>query len=332
MSLMDNFDWDLIFKSLEGNVSPEERNRIDELIQSNPDIKKEIARLRKIWDTPDTVLPKPDVEQALADVLAKAELHPQRLPFGFPAAFSKFIKIAAVLIIASVITFFLFRQKDNTLFKQTAVKNGARETVVLSDNSKIILDSGTILRFKERFDKNKREVFLNGEGYFEVTPDSERPFIIYADHAVVTVLGTKLNIRSWKGSEKVTAAVLDGTVSFRSAKDKDHGADVILQKNQLSTLEKNKKPSMPETINPEKYLKWLRREMYFANTPLREVLDQVERWHSLDISLSDASPASNRITIFIENKPIEDILELIALVNNFKYVCEGSRIIFSPKE
>ncbi len=129
MSLTDNSDWDLILKSLEGNMSPEEKNRIDELIQADPGIEKEFSLFRKIWNTPGTALPKPDVDKALANVLAKADAQADKdaalsaglakgktqtqfLLFKFPAAFSKFIKIAAVLLIALTIAFFLFLKTD----------------------------------------------------------------------------------------------------------------------------------------------------------------------------------------------------------------------------
>ncbi len=116
---------------------------------------------------------------------------------------------------------------------------------------------------------------------------------------------------------------------MRPANKTERMNEVILKKNQLGILEKDKTSAAAQTFDPDKYLTWLRREMHFKNTPLREVLDQVERWYNLKITLSDNSYASNRITILIENKPIEDILELISLVNNFEFEREGNQIIFS---
>jgi len=341
---MADFDWDLILKNLKGNASPEEEIKINEMIRSNPSLQNEIDQLKKIWEVPDTDLPKPDVDKALADVMEKAEIssaeHAQpaskskrrgRL-FYITAGYTGIMKIAAILLAALTIAYFIYQQKDDSLFKQIAVQNAGRETVVLADDTKITLDAGSYLRYKESFNEEKREVFLKGEAYFEVKPDPAKPFIIHAEHAVVRVLGTKLNIRAWESTGRVTAVVVEGKVSFRSGEDAECKSEVILQKNQFSTLEKNKLPSRPQTADPGKYLSWLRREMHFKNAPLLEVLDQVERWYNLDITLSDQSYESNRISIFIENKPVENILELIALVNNFDISRDGEKVVFTPKK
>jgi ferric-dicitrate binding protein FerR (iron transport regulator) len=94
----------------------------------------------------------------------------------------------------------------------------------------------------------------------------------------------------------------------------------------------NEYPSPPQYTDINTHLLWMRREVYFRSTPLQEVLDQLERWYDLEISLSDESYTSNRVTIFIEDKPIAEILDLIALMNDFRYEQQGKKITFSPKE
>jgi ferric-dicitrate binding protein FerR (iron transport regulator) len=82
----------------------------------------------------------------------------------------------------------------------------------------------------------------------------------------------------------------------------------------------------------ELHLAWLNREYYFQSVPLGEVLDQLERWHDIEFSLPVDSYAANHITVNLENKPIEDILDLISLIMNFKYVMNGNTVTFTINE
>ena len=72
--------------------------------------------------------------------------------------------------------------------------------------------------------------------------------------------------------------------------------------------------------------------MYFQSVPLQEVLDQLQRWHNLDFELPEANSAEILVTILIENKPIGEILDVIALMNDFNYQRQDGKVIFSIKE
>jgi len=99
----------------------------------------------------------------------------------------------------------------------------------------------------------------------------------------------------------------------------------------MSRLEEDNIPTIPESTNIHEHLAWLRQEMFFQSAPLREVLDQLERWYDLEFTLTDTSHADNRITVFIERKPVDEILDMLSLVNNFEYDREGNRVTFTPK-
>ena len=72
----------------------------------------------------------------------------------------------------------------------------------------------------------------------------------------------------------------------------------------------------------------MQREIYFQSATLREVLDQLQRWYDIEFQLPDERSATNLITIFIENKSIEEILDVIALINGFQYRQDGKKIYF----
>jgi ferric-dicitrate binding protein FerR (iron transport regulator) len=97
-------------------------------------------------------------------------------------------------------------------------------------------------------------------------------------------------------------------------------------------VNKNENPSLPKFSDIKSHLSWRQREIYFQCTPLSDVLDQLERWYDVEFQLPDKQSAENLVTIRIENKPIKDITEVIALMNDFHYIQKNRKIIFSFKK
>ncbi len=347
--MTDKINWDLILSYLEGNYTEEQEKKIKEWIQLNNKNMKDMDLIKQIWDTPENLLPKPDVEEALRKVATRAgidfdakdtnrarilpfESRQRRKPVIQRVLSAKILRVAAVLLLMMTASYFIFKTLQPSSMKKISVENTKQEKIILSDGTRVTLDAGSFFSFPEKFSVDKREVFLNGEGYFKVTADREKPFVIHANDGLITVVGTEFNARAWRQNKKVVVVVVDGKVSLRPDKAIEKNAEVFISKGQISQLIENEMPSAPQYTNVGEHLTWLNHEMYFKNTPLREVLDQLERWYDLEFYLSDDSLASNRITIFIENKPIEDILDLLSLINNFKYERYENKVTFSPIE
>ncbi len=143
-------------------------------------------------------------------------------------------------------------------------------------------------------------------------------------------MGTKFNIRAWLQSQEVKVAVSEGKVTLRAKMDVDEEA-VLISKEQLSILRKNAKPTMPHEIDIARHLAWLNYEVVFDDEPLHEVLYQLERWYGLRFFLTDNSIASDLLTVHIKNRPVDDIIETIALILDLQYERTGRTIVFSEK-
>jgi ferric-dicitrate binding protein FerR (iron transport regulator) len=189
-----------------------------------------------------------------------------------------------------------------------------------------------LLKFPKEFEDDYREVFLIGEGYFEVTPDRLTPFIVQTNEAKITVVGTQFNVRAWEKSNKLVVAVTEGKVLLQTEKSTGKENEVVISKGQISMLDENGIPSPPVNTDVDRYVSWLNREFYFQSTPLIEILDQLERWYDVEFILPDDSYSENTVTVFIENKPIDDNLNVISLIMNFNYEKSGNKIIFSPAD
>jgi len=337
-------DWDLILKYLEGDCTSEDEKKLKEWLYKDEYNREKLDRLSKIWNIPDNPLPEPDVEktwQGFKENISTGGIWDKNLP-PFEMQIkkanviehlfrSRLLKIAAVFLIIVLTSYLFFKPNKFNSLNEIIVDRAQTIIITLPDDTRVTLDAGSTLRYPDRFGEQERQVYLNGEGFFEVTASKETPFYIHTAEAAISVLGTKFNVRAWQQNKKVTLTVLEGKVSFQPENVDDPMAKVIVSRGQYSEIIENSYPSNPQYIDTKRNLSWLDREMYFQNVPLLEVLDQLERWYDLEIILTDVSIANNRVTIFIEPKEIEEILEVISLMNNIRYKRNGKEIVFFNK-
>jgi len=337
-------DWDLILKYLEGDCTSEDEKKLKEWLYKDEYNREKLDRLSKIWNIPDNPLPEPDVEktwQGFKENISTGGTWDKNLP-PFEMQIkkanviehlfrSRLLKIAAVFLIIVLTSYLFFKPNKFNSLNEIIVDRAQTIIITLPDDTRVTLDAGSTLHYPDRFGEQERQVYLNGEGFFEVTASKETPFYIHTAEAAISVLGTKFNVRAWQQNKKVTLTVLEGKVSFQPENVDDPMAKVIVSRGQYSEIIENSYPSNPQYIDTKRNLSWLDREMYFQNVPLLEVLDQLERWYDLEIILTDVSIANNRVTIFIEPKEIEEILEVISLMNNIRYKRNGKEIVFFNK-
>lgn len=336
-------DWELILKYLDNESSPEDLKRIEDLRKTDPEFDKEIKLMEKVRQIPAQNLPAPDVEAALSNVknkislaesddseqpnIYKLDLQPKKTPFEKP--FNRYIFRAAALFVIFLTGVYLVSQFfSGSGMNSVLVSNAAYETVTLPDGTKIQLDAGSSFRYPAQFETGIREVYLNGEAYFTVTPDPENPFVIHANNATVTVLGTAFSLRAWESYNKTTIAVVEGKVSFKT-KNESQNEEVILTKGEMSVIEGDNPPVAPRQTEISQHTAWLNREINFQSTPLSEVLDQLSRWYDLEFVLPADSYGLDLLNVYIKNEPVENILDVICIMMNFTYQRDGNRIVFS---
>jgi len=325
---LQNNEWERLARYLSGESSQKEQGEIEQWLNQDPQYKKWLSLFRQAWH----------VKQDQADVDLEAlwfrirtgiqpSIRSRMITWPLPLQWRQTLRIAASLILVAALGYwgisaFLLAPA----MTEIKVAYGEQQKTTLPDGTVIMLDAGSCLKYPKQFDPDTRDVFLEGEGFFEVAENPSHPFVVHAQGAAVHVLGTQFNVRAWESARYVKVTVIKGRVAFNGAK-RPQTDRVILRPGQMSLLSEDLVPDPPVQIDPDKETAWMRGEIELTDTPLQEVLDQLVRWYDVSFVCSDSSRLHEHVTVYIRNHALEDALEMVSLLSGFE-ITQNKKIIY----
>lgn len=167
--------------------------------------------------------------------------------------------------------------KGKGRFHVIRIPRGGEYIACLEDGSMVHLNSESVLKIPETFaGKNTREIWLNGEAYFEVAKDTKKPFVVNTDFMKVTVLGTHFNVNTYRTDGVVETTLVEGSVEVA---DKIKGNKVVLKPAEQARLD-NGQLSVRK-VDTKLYTSWVDGKFYFEREDLEEIVSQLERWYDV---------------------------------------------------
>ena len=175
---------------------------------------------------------------------------------------------------------------------------GKRSKILLADGTLVHLNSGSTFIYPSTFDGvSKREVYLEGEAYFEVFKDKKRKFIVQTKYKVVEVLGTKFNVLVDLNETYFETVLVEGSVSVNTNDGKR-----ILMPAQSYSIIGNKKEKI-KSVNSSNYISWIKGKMKFQDHSLSDVIKQIERIYNIEVRDIDTQYLNLKITGYLNIKP-----------------------------
>lgn len=233
---------------------------------------------------------------------------------------SYFSRIAAILSLVFLIgiygsQFFVQvpTEQNEAVLKEISMKKGQRGSVTLSDGTLVSLNSESSITLPDRFKSDVREVYLNGEAFFEVAKNEEKPFKIYVNGTVIEVLGTSFAVRAFPDDESVRTTVVEGLVSFRS-QDEDISEGILLSAGDLGEFNLKRKKISKEFIeNLDPYISWKEGYLTFEQASMTEVRKQLERKYDIEVVFEDSNIELLELTAELKSRSLRNVLETISL-------------------
>lgn len=366
--MKQNTPWEQLARYFAGELTMEECQQMKSWIKADPEREQQIQKLHAIWEESGAVPYELDIDEAWQtlsgnmDKLEQKEWQAENILAGLYMYGQEvrqirpnnkeirrpdrmvhrmfIIAVAAVILLAAgLFTYFNYdfgsSQTAEIARKQLTAGEGERTTYLLNDGSRVILHAGSRLEVPVQYNVDNRELFLEGEAYFEVTHDVTKPFIVHSGRAYTRVLGTRFLVQAWnEAGREVEVVVAEGKVAFGgSGPQSEATKEVILTKNQKGSLTEDRGPVITDNADLGWYLGWTEGRLVFDNRPFGEIIPRLERWYVLDIETEDGRIREKKLTAEIDySQPMGEVLKGIALSLDLEFEKEGRSVIFRFKD
>jgi len=219
----------------------------------------------------------------------------------------------------------------NTLSFYT--NKGVKGVVTLPDSSVVWLNSDTRITYPERFTGSFREVEISGEAYFEVRSNPDTAMIVSTNKDLkIEVLGTKFLIRSYADDNDAQATLFSGSIKLISPRNRySRGYVKKLKPLESVIIDKNNSIRLIHNSDTLKSIAWKRGMLIFEETPIQEVLKELERWHGTEFIIQDKSILSCKITAQFNSESIVQIMEVIKYCSPIDYKIKERQIFLSRR-
>lgn len=198
----------------------------------------------------------------------------------------------------------------------------------LPDGTKVWLNGESQLTYNADFQGRTRDVSLSGEAFFEVRKDSLRPFRVHMGNLQVEVLGTSFDARSYQSGSREEIVLKSGSVKISGNSLRE---SVVLHPDERFTYDRNLKSSRIERVDARNYCQWFAPRLIFNNTPLRDVITNLERRYNVEISLSAYISSDVRLSLVVGREPLDDILDVMSSILSVRYRIDGSHVLIMKR-
>lgn len=207
------------------------------------------------------------------------------------------------------------------------VADGRRDTITLNDGSRITLNGGSSLRYAPGTGKGDRDVYLEGEGFFEIAHDPRRAFRVHAAAGIVQDIGTKFTVRAYS-TRMVEVAVAEGSVVF--GRDATGEPRVNLAAGDAAAIDSTGAVAKLPAGSLDRFIGWTTGALVFDNTSLAGAAQEIERRFGVHVVVADAALARRPVVARFHGEPVGQVLDAIALALGAHYDVQGSTYTMRP--
>jgi len=312
---------ELLGKYITGEATADELAAVRRWLAESPDHPAELARFERIWRAAGSSSSVLANGKAFNTEAAWQRIHGQiRQPVGpFHKPVSRpsgsrwigWARVAATVVLIgalSVLTYRSFQTPDSidqtaTLLTQSTTTTTHRLT--LPDGSTVLLNRKSSIRYPGEFTGKTREVTLTGEAFFDITPNTNQPFIIHAQDTDVRVVGTSFGVRAY--DRNVRVSVKTGRVVVRKKQQ-----EIALVPGQQATVDETADTLRRLPRFDINALAYSTKKLEFTNQSLASVVETLSDYYQTDIDLSASRLQGCRLTARFDNESVETVLGVVA--------------------
>jgi transmembrane sensor len=332
----------LILNSLMEDVSEEQDKELSLWLGADIRNRNRFEATKRAWNKSISMSRNfnPNTEVAWKKIKSKINTVPAKNKYihDFPAfyeknSFSIIWKAAAIILVVIGIPFITLQviEKNNNAsasrLSETYSATSQKSFIQLKDGSKVWLNKNTTLICESNFNDQTRTVHLNGEAFFEVAKNPNKPFVILSGSTKTTILGTAFNLRAYKDESSTELVVVHGKVSFAN----NNSSGLILEKNDKGVINKKTGEAVKSINKKLNFLAWKDEKLFFDKTEFAEVKKDIESYFSIKMEVDSPAILKCYFTGTFEKPQLEKVLNVIQITMKINYKIDKDKIILARK-
>lgn len=261
-----------LYKFFDGKASREEKESVRIWLESSPENEQELFKEREFFD-------------AMIGSTKVAGMEKKSRPF-YRTVLLEAIKIAAVFAITVASGTYFYKSeicKIGEAMNTITVPAGQRANLTLPDGTNVWLNARSEMRYPAVFTGNKREITLDGEAYFEVTHNEDKPFVVQTNKCNVEVLGTKFNVEAYSDSEDFCTSLIEGSVRV-SDKGNPSETLVLAPNQQVSLINGHLQSKSIADFDP---FRWKEGLICFKDMNFKELMSRFEKCYGIHVIIEN---------------------------------------------
>lgn len=313
----------ILEKYIQGSINEEEYNELRGRVRDDSD---ETVRemLDACWQKDLNIhsMPREAKERMRGRINQKVKREARRI------LLKRVSTIAAAVLLPLFIISTVYFYRESSRYRQipniVSVNKGQRAGITLPDGTIVYLNSESRLTYTPEFNDKMREVTLEGEAFFDVTPDKRKPFVVKTSVFDVEVLGTSFNVSVYEDDNVVETALVEGKVKLTM--NRSASKPVYLTPSQKFVYARNERRGQISIMEEDSELAWRQGILVFNDEPLEEVFKKIERWYGVTIHYDKHTLVNDNFTGQFKLISVQEMMNILRMHYNLKFKIEKNDI------
>lgn len=330
---MSNLSEDIINKYLTGQCSEEEIVEVNAWMKESEENARQLFRMEEIYHLGKFNQYADRQQMARAEKQLYKKLDEEKRKQNKILRMHRWMKYAAMIAVILVIGggsgYWLYQNGNNQHMMVAVANEGIVKEIILPDGTKVWLNNSATLKYPREFSEKARNVYLDGEAYFEVTKNRHKPFTVQSDAMRVRVLGTTFNFKCDKNYRIAEVTLIEGEIEVKGNKEE---GQIILAPGQRAELNKNNGRLTVKQVDAKMDAVWHDNLIPFQKADIFTISKALERFYDIKIILSPDMRADKTYSGVLKKKStIESVLKSLQNSISIDYKIVGNNIFISPK-
>ncbi len=315
---------ELIIKYLQGQLDEQGINDFYAWVNENAENKKVFFETKAIYDACYSNKMHDDIDKSWGRLLKKKNNRQKKIKW---LQFGNYAAVSFITVCLTSLFLTLNKEEDKIATRYTGGDGLNADIVELPDGTQVCLGSKTVFYYENDYGKRQRTVYLEGEAYFEVAKQKDKPFIVKTKEQDIEALGTKFNVTAYASDSLLTTTLLEGVVRLTTD---NISHQTVLRPNQQFIYNRNTHLTDIKKVDAKQFTAWTTGYYYFPEQSLEAILYRLS--HVYGVQFTVESEALNKRTFtgtFYRGQSIKDIMEIVNLSIPIKYKIDDHHITVS---